>query len=264
VRAPDEREARGDRTGLPLQGRVALVTGAATGIGLAIAHELAARGATLVLNDLDGERLDEAAAGFADRPVLVAADISDERGVAELVKVAEARHGHVGILVNNAGVLHQQSFLGHSTEDWDRVIRVNLRGVFLCMRAVLPGMLNARAGSIVNLASVAGVHVTTQHVAYAASKAGVIAMTRDAAHEMAPHGVRINAIAPGPIETPMTLALDERTRETFASRMPTGWGRPTDIAAAAAYLASDDARFVTGIVLPVAGGADLQLAYAAG
>jgi NAD(P)-dependent dehydrogenase (short-subunit alcohol dehydrogenase family) len=262
VRAAGEQD--GTRHGArSLDGRVALVTGAATGIGLAIAQELAARGATLVLNDLDIGRLEDAAAEFATRPVLVPADIGDERGVAELVEAAEAQRGPVDILVNNAGVLHQQSFLGHSTADWDRVMRVNLRGVFLCMRAVLPGMVEVGAGSIVNLASVAGLHVTTQHAAYAASKAGVIALTRDAAHEMAPHGIRINAIAPGPIETPMTLALDERTRESFASRMPAGWGRPADIASAAAFLASDDARFVTGVVLPVAGGADLQLAYAA-
>jgi 3-oxoacyl-[acyl-carrier protein] reductase len=248
---------------LDLAGRVAVVTGSATGIGLAIARELTSRGARLVLNDLNAENLEQAAAEFPTRPATVVADISEESGVDKLITEAQSLSGQVDILVNNAGVLLQSSFLGHSVEQWDRVIRVNMRGVFLCMRAALPGMLKAGSGSIVNLASVAATHVTTQHVAYAASKAGVIAITRDAAHEMAPYGIRINAIAPGPIETPMTLALDAEVRESFTRRMPSGWGQPADIAAAAAYLASDDSRFITGIVLPVAGGADLQLAYAA-
>jgi len=245
-----------------LENRVAVVTGGAAGIGLEIARKLDERGARVVLNDINERALGSAGDGFRTDPVLVVADVSSEHGVNQLVAEAEALSGHIDVLVNNAGVLFQKDFLGHTVQDWDRVIGVNMRGVFLCMRAALPGMIQAGRGSIVNLASVAGQYVTTQHVAYATSKAAVIAITQNAAHEFAPLGIKVNAIAPGLIDTDMTRALPAEVRDSFLPRLPMGWGQPTDIAAAAAYLASDESRYITGVVLPVAGGADLQLAYA--
>jgi len=245
-----------------LENRVAVVTGGAAGIGLQIARRLDERGARVVLNDINEQALGAAAHGFRTTPMLVVADVSSESGVDHLIAEAEALSGHIDILVNNAGVLFQMDFLGHTVEDWDRVLGVNMRGVFLCMRAALPGMIKAGKGSIVNLASVAGQYVTTQHVAYATSKAAVIAITQNAAHELAPLGIKVNAIAPGLIDTDMTRALPAEVRDSFLPRLPMGWGHPTDVAAAAAYLASDESRYMTGVILPVAGGADLQLAYA--
>ena len=164
---------------------------------------------------------------------------------------------------SNAAVQVATGVLEHTIEDWDRVIAVNLRGVFLCTRAVLPAMIRAGRGNIVNLASIAAFHATTPHVSYAASKAAVVAFTRDVAYEVAPHGIRVNAVAPGPIETPMTAGLlDKDMKDAISRAIPLGrWGDPQDVAAAVAYLASDEAAFVTGATLAVSGGADLRLAY---
>ncbi len=251
-----------DRT---LEGRVAIVTGAATGLGLGIARSLAARGAILVLNDVDGDRLEEAAGTFTDvRVQTVVADIGDESAVGHLVAAAEAIDGAVAILVNNAGVQVAKPFLDHSVAEWDRVIGINLRATFLTMHAAAPGMIRAGGGAIVNLSSVAAFHTTTPHVAYAASKAAVSALTRDTAHELARHGIRVNAIAPGPIETPMTSTLDPALLAAITRSVPVGrWGRPADIGEAVAFLVGDAAGYVTGVTLPVAGGADLQVAYGA-
>jgi NAD(P)-dependent dehydrogenase (short-subunit alcohol dehydrogenase family) len=176
-----------------------------------------------------------------------------------LVHEAEADLGHLNILVNNAAVHRGKGLLDHTVEDWDHVIGVNLRGVFLCMRAVLPGMLRERSGSIVNISSVSALATSTPQAAYASSKAAVIALTRDAAVEFAPHGVRINSVAPGPTVTPMTAAMN---RDAVTRLIPMRrWAEPEEIAAAVAFLVSDEARFITGITLPVAGGSDSQLAY---
>lgn len=252
----------------PFAGRVAVVTGAARGLGYAIATTLAERGAVIVLNGTDGEALKRASdslraavGGAQVRGVM--ADVSLPEDVSRLVEEAERELGHVDVLVNNAAIQVATGLLEHSIEDWDRVIAVNLRGVFLCMRAVLPGMIRAGHGSIVNLASIAALHATTPHISYAASKAAVLALTRDVACEVAPHGIRVNAVAPGPIETPLTGALlGEDAREVIRRAIPLGrWGTPDDIAAAVAFLASDEAAFVTGAMLPVSGGADLRLGY---
>ena len=248
-----------------LEGQVAIVTGAARGLGYGIARSLAERGARLVLNDLDHGALEDAAASLgslADGAQLVAGDISSIVGVEQLVREAEALQGHVDILVNNAGVQVFKGFLEHSVEEWDRVVAINLRGVFLCTRAVAPGMIRSGGGRIVNLASIAAFHTTTPHDAYAASKAAVVAFTRDVAYELAPYGIRVNAVAPGPIETPMTALLSEDAREAVARGVPLArWGRLADVGSAVAFLVSGDSDFVTGITLPVAGGSDLRLAY---
>ena len=249
-------------------GRVAIVTGAARGLGFAIATTLAERGATVVLNGTDEEALGRAAETLGSvvggaQVRLVVADVSLPEDVARLIDEAEREFGHVDVLVNNAAVQVATGVLEHTIEDWDRVIAVNLRGVFLCTRAVLPAMIRAGRGNIVNLASIAAFHATTPHVSYAASKAAVVAFTRDVAYEVAPHGIRVNAVAPGPIETPMTAGLlDKDMKDAISRAIPLGrWGDPQDVAAAVAYLASDEAAFVTGATLAVSGGADLRLAY---
>lgn len=252
----------------PFAGRVAVVTGAARGLGFAIATALAERGAIVVMNGTDEEALERASESlrtvFGNAQVQrVVADVSLPLDVARLVAEAEREVGHIDVLVNNAAIQVATGLLEHTIEDWDRVIAVNLRGVFLCTRAVLPGMIRAGRGSIVNLASIAALHATTPHISYAASKAAVLALTRDVACEVAPHGIRVNAIAPGPIETPMTAALlTDDAKEAIRRAIPLGrWGTPNDVAAAVAYLASDEAAFVTGATLPVSGGADLRLGY---
>ena len=217
-------------------------------------------------NDIVPRRLDEAASALAtdEPPTLVATDVSQEEGIDRLIEAATALTGQIDVFVNNAGVLLQKHFVNHTVEDWDRVLSVNLRAVFLCMRAVVPGMIEARGGSIVNVASIAGQHTTSPHVAYAVSKAGVIALTRDAAHDLAVHGIRVNAVAPGPIETAMTRDIDQGLKDAITRTTPLGrWGQPSDVGAAIAYLASDEASWVTGITMPVAGGSDLQIAYGA-
>jgi 3-oxoacyl-[acyl-carrier protein] reductase len=246
-----------------LEGRIAIVTGAAQGIGFAIARTLAERGAKVVLNDISEQRLTEAVQSLGpleDRAVAVVADISKGDQVTRLVREAEKDHGFVDILVNNAGVLVAKTLVEHTEEDWDGVFDVNLRGAFLCMRAVLPGMTRARTGNIVSIASIAAFHTTTTHVSYAASKAALATLTRDLACEVASDGVRVNAIAPGPIATPMTRSVTEQEGAGHVPAVPLGHlGDPRDIASAVAFLVSDEAAFVTGITMPVAGGADLRL-----
>lgn len=250
-----------------LHGRVALVTGAARGLGFGIARKLAERGAEVVLNDLEEDSLEQASQALgplARRCRLVAADISRVDEVQRLVSEAQADRGHLDILVNNAGVQVVKPLVEHTVEEWDWVLSINLRGTFLCMHTALPAMIAAGRGSIVNMSSIAAFHTTTPHVSYAAAKAAIHALTRDAAYEVAPHGVRVNAIAPGPTVTEMTDQLPVDVKEAIARSVPLGrWGDPSDIASAVAYLVSDEASFITGITLPVAGGSDLRLQFVA-
>lgn len=256
---------RATTPGFSLDGRVALVTGAARGLGLGIAQKLAERGAEVILNDLSEESLKAAVDTLGPtgaRCRLVAADISEPEDVDRLISEAQADRGSLDILVNNAGVQVVKPLVDHTIEEWDWVLSINLRGTFLCMRAALPGMLAAGRGSIVNMSSIAAFRTTTPHASYAAAKAAIHALTRDTAYEVAPHGVRVNAIAPGPTVTEMTDALPAEVKDAIARKVPLGrWGDPSDIASAVAYLVSDEASFVTGITMPVAGGSDLRLDF---
>lgn len=242
---------------------VAVVTGAGRGLGLAIARALAVAGKSVAMVDIDGLVESSAEALNADgldcSPIV--ADITDPLAVDHLFASVEATMGPVDVLVNNAGRLVIKPLLEHSLADWDSVIATNLTAVFLCSQRCLVSMSSRRAGNIVNISSVAALGVTTTHVAYAASKAGVIALTRELAHEFAPLGIRVNAIAPGPIATPMTQHdVDEPLRQRLASSVPMGrWGQPGEIADAVVYLVSEHASFITGVTLVVAGGADLQI-----
>jgi 3-oxoacyl-[acyl-carrier protein] reductase len=190
----------------------------------------------------------------------VPTDVSRADDVKRMVQQTIARFGKIDILVNNAGTLVVKPMVEQTEEEWDRVLDVNLKGVFLCCRHVLPEMIARKRGAIVNIASIAAFHVTVPHVPYAASKAGVVALTRDLAYEVGRLGIRVNAIAPGPIETPMARIVSDEQRQAMARSILLGrMGQPEDIGEAAVFLASDAASFITGATLPVSGGTDLKV-----
>jgi 3-oxoacyl-[acyl-carrier protein] reductase len=177
-----------------------------------------------------------------------------------MVQQTVERFGQIDILVNNAGTLVLKPMVEQTEEEWDRVLDVNLKGVFLCCRHMLPEMIKRKRGAIVNIASIAAFHVTVPHVPYAASKAGVVALTRDLAYEVGRLGIRVNAIVPGPIATPMVGNVSDEQREAIAKSILLGrMGQPEDIGQAAVFLASDAASYITGATIPVSGGTDLKV-----
>lgn len=240
------------------EGKVAVVTGAARGIGQAIAKRLAQEGADVVICDLQAEWLAETAGivqGFGRKALPLAVDVGDGDAVnaciAEVVKV----FGRVDIMVNNAGITKDTLLVRMSDDDWDAVLRVNLKGTFLFSRAVAKHMMKQRSGAIVNIASISGVIGTAGQANYAASKAGVIALTKSTANELAGRGVRANAIAPGFISSKMTDALSEEVRNQYLARIPLGrFGTVEDIASAVVFLASEQSSYLTGQTLHVNGG----------
>jgi 3-oxoacyl-[acyl-carrier protein] reductase len=237
-----------------LAGKVALVTGGSRGIGAAISRELARAGARVAVNYRSGKDSAEAVAeeigGLA-----VQADVSSPEEAQGLVELVESELGDVDALVNNAGVTRDTLIARMSDEDWNVVIDTNLRGTFNTARAVSRKMMRRRAGSIVNLSSVVGVHGNPGQANYAASKAGIIGLTKALARELGSRGVRVNAIAPGYISTELTDVLPEEARELILQNTPLGrLGEPADVAGAVRFLCSDEAAFITGEVLLVDGG----------
>ncbi len=233
-----------------LEGRLALVTGGSRGIGRAIAVELAQAGAQVVVGYRTGaEEAEQVAKEIGGRAVQ--ADVSESEQAARLVEDA----GDIDILVNNAGLTRDGLIARMSDEDWRTVIDTNLGGVFATCRAAARGMMRRRSGAIVNLSSVVGVHGNPGQTNYAASKAGIIGFTKALARELATRNVRVNAIAPGYIETALTEVLPDGVREALLAGTPLGrLGAPEDVAGAVRFLCSDEASFITGEVLLVDGG----------
>jgi 3-oxoacyl-[acyl-carrier protein] reductase len=241
-----------------MQGRIALVTGASQGIGRACALELARAGATVALAARNQAKLAEVAAEIeaaGGQAAAFALDVSSEESIKAGAKAVLERFGKVEILVNNAGITRDGLMLRMKRADWDEVLGTNLTGAFLLTQALLSPMLKNRWGRIVNVSSVVGRTGQAGQVNYAASKAGVIGMTRSMAREFASRGVTVNAVAPGYIETPMTAVLDEKQRAAMIAGIPLGRpGSDVEIAHAVAFLASDAASYITGHVLDVNGG----------
>jgi 3-oxoacyl-[acyl-carrier protein] reductase len=237
-----------------LNGKVALVTGGARGIGAAISRELTRAGAKVAVNYRSGA---DAAQAVADEigGVALQADVGDPDAATALVDRVESELGELDILVNNAGLTRDTLIARMSDEDWDEVLNTNLRGTFNTCRAVSRRMMRRRTGSIVNLTSVVGLHGNPGQVNYAASKAGIIGLTKALARELGSRGVRVNAVAPGYIDTELTNVLPEELREVILGNTPLGrLGEPGDVAGAVRFLCSDEASFMTGEVLLVDGG----------
>jgi 3-oxoacyl-[acyl-carrier protein] reductase len=241
-----------------LQGRIALVTGASQGIGRACALELARAGATVVLAARNEVKLAEAVEeiqGAGGEAAAIPLDLASEESIKAMAKAVIEGYGKVEILVNNAGITRDGLMLRMKREDWDDVLRTNLTGAFLLTQALLSPMLKNRWGRIVNITSVVGRTGQAGQVNYAASKAGLIGLTRAMAREVASRGITVNAVAPGYIETPMTAVLDEKQRAAMVSAIPLGRpGTDLEIAQAVKFLASDAAAYITGHVLDVNGG----------
>ena len=238
---------------------VALVTGGSRGIGRAISEHLAGAGHRVAVNSVRAKDEAEAVvAGIAaagGEAVAVAADVGTEAGTAELFSTVEDRLGPVEILVNNAGIVRDNLLLRMSPDEWDEVLAVNLRSVFLCTKAALRPMLKARWGRIISITSVSGISGNAGQANYAAAKAGIIGFTKSISKEVGSRGITVNAVAPGFIETDMTARIDESMREAAIGQTAVGrFGTVEEISAAVGYLASEQAGYVTGQVLVVDGG----------
>ncbi|MBM3316325.1 MAG: 3-oxoacyl-[acyl-carrier-protein] reductase [Candidatus Eisenbacteria bacterium] len=243
---------------MELQGRAAVVTGSARGIGKAIAIALARRGADIVVSDVDEEGALAAAReieALGRRAQAVACNVARREEVEALVARALEALGRLDIFVNNAGITRDTLLIRMSEEQWDLVLDVNLKGTFFGCQAAARPMIRARAGKIVNVASITGLIGNVGQANYAASKAGVIALTRTAAKELASRNIQVNAIAPGFIETEMTRELPEKARQAFLANIPLARpGTPEDVAAAVCFLASPAADYITGQCLTIDGG----------
>jgi 3-oxoacyl-[acyl-carrier protein] reductase len=238
-----------------LTGKTALVTGASGGIGAAIATALHKQGATVTLSGTRREKLDALATQLASRVLVHTADLSDRASVATLVPAAEAAMGSLDILVNNAGLTRDGLFMRMKDEDWDSVLAVNLTAGFVLCRAALRGMMKRRHGRIIGITSVVGVTGNPGQGNYAASKAGMIGMSKALAAEVASRNITVNCIAPGFIETAMTHDLNDKQKEGILSSVPMGrLGSADEIAAAAVFLASAEAAYMTGQTLHANGG----------
>jgi 3-oxoacyl-[acyl-carrier protein] reductase len=243
---------------LDLNGKIVLITGGAQGIGKAVALLLAEKGADIAVSDVNLQRAEETAGeirSLGRKAVAVKANVAVSEEVDRMVQSILDQFGRIDILVNNAGIARDKLILRMTDEEWDAVLNVNLKGTFLCTRAVVRHMSKQRSGRIVNIASVVGEMGNAGQANYAASKAGVIGLTKTIAREFAQRGINVNAIAPGYIETPMTEAIPEKAKEELKRMIPMErLGRPEDVAQAVLFLVSEASGYITGQVLNVNGG----------
>ena len=245
-----------------LEGKVALITGAARGIGKALAIKFAQEGADIAFTDLvideNGEKTAEEIRAYGVKCKGYASNAADFKETEEVVKKVHEDFGKIDILVNNAGITKDGLMMRMSEGQWDAVINVNLKSAFNFIHAILPIMMRQKSGSIINMASVVGVHGNAGQSNYAASKAGLIALAKSIAQEVGSRGIRANAIAPGFIETAMTAALPDEVKADWAKKIPLRRaGKPEDIAEVAVFLASDMSSYVTGQVIQVDGGMNM-------
>ncbi|MCX5885030.1 MAG: 3-oxoacyl-[acyl-carrier-protein] reductase [Proteobacteria bacterium] len=241
-----------------LNGRVAIVTGGAQGIGKAIALTLARHGADVVVTDINLERAQETVQeieALQVRSLAIKANVADVSATEQMVKEIVDKLGKIDILVNNAGITRDNVLLRMKPEEWDQVMEVNLKGTYACTRAALKFMFRQKNGRIVNIASITGLMGNAGQANYSASKAGIIGFTKAVAREYATRGITVNAVAPGFIDTAMTQAIPEKERETLIRQIPMErLGTPDDVAAAVYFLVSDLSRYITGQVINVNGG----------
>jgi 3-oxoacyl-[acyl-carrier protein] reductase len=243
---------------LELIGKVALVTGAAQGIGKAVALLFAQRGADIILSDINIEKAEETCKEITTigrKAMAIRANVAVAEEVEKMVQTIVERFGQIHILVNNAGIARDKLLLRMTEEDWDLVLDINLKGTFNCTKAVIRYMSKQRNGKIVNIASVVGEMGNAGQANYSASKAGVIGFTKTIAREFASRGINVNAIAPGYIVTPMTEVLPEKAKEDLKRMIPMErLGQPEDVAQAALFLVSEASNYITGQVINVNGG----------
>jgi 3-oxoacyl-[acyl-carrier protein] reductase len=243
--------------------RVAIVTGASGALGKAIATALAAEGASVVVNYArnakSAEELVQAIKEKGGEALAVQADIASAEGAEALVKATQEAYGRVDVLVNNAGITRDTLLMRMKEEDWDAVLDTNLKGVFLCTKAVTRPMLKARFGRIINIGSVSGLLGVAGQANYSAAKAGMIGLTRATARELGSRGITVNCVAPGAIEAGLLLELNEEQRAAYLKQIPLErFGTPEDVAAAVVFLAGPGADYITGQTLPVDGGLTMQ------
>lgn len=244
---------------MTLKDKNALVTGGSRGIGRAIALELAREGAnvaiTYISNSNRAEEVIDEIEAYGVKGIAIKADVSNEEEVNSMIEIVNSEIGGIDILVNNAGITKDNLLIRMKSEDWDDVINTNLKGVYLCTKAVVRGMMKKRYGKVVNIASVVGISGNAGQGNYSASKAGIIGFTKSIAKELGSRGININGVAPGFVETDMTNVLNDKIKEEMLNQIPLKrFAKPEDIANVVAYLCSEKANYITGQIINVDGG----------